>query len=196
MKKMNLGSRTVCVSPYPPLWITELFCRWNFTVERIFRAIVGAKWREELCQPWLFITSCTVVHWKPGIIVSSERVLHVHFLKKLVLKLFFKRKAGLKKTLPVIFCRNRQNPLIRCFHSHSFCHFSSYQLPKFSKFHRVVDSFFLRELSSTFDVPLPIGNKVLAKQMFDGNRKFDRHQQFARHLNGTLIITWKIPRNF
>ena len=71
MKKMNLGSRTVCVSPQPPLWITELFRRWNFTVERIFRAIVGTKWREELCQPWFLITSCTVVHWKPGIIVSS-----------------------------------------------------------------------------------------------------------------------------
>ena len=93
-----------------------------------------------------------------------------------------------KKNVPVIFCRNRRNPSTRCFHLHPFCHFSSYQLPKFSKFHQAVDNFFLRELSSTFDVLLQIGSKVLAKQMFVGNRKFGKHQQSVRHLNSLLKL--------
>merc|ERR1719300_1583359 len=89
--------------------------------------------------------------------------------------------VGIACRLSVVFCQNRRNPLTRCFHLHSFFHFSSYQLPKFSKFHQAVDNSFLREFASTFDVLPQIGSKVLAIQMFVENRKFDKHQQFDRH---------------
>ena len=170
-------SRTICVPPCPPLWVTEWFCWRNFTIEGISRTIIDAKWSQKLFQPRFVVASSTVVYWKPGVIVSSQWVLHVDFLKNLIKNLFY----GCEKSVPVIVCQNRQNPLTRCFHLHSFFHFSSYQFLKFSKFHQVVDNSFLREFASTFDVLPLIGSKVLAKQMFVENRKFDKHQQFDRH---------------